>query len=320
MTRLAERTARTAGRRPLQMRGLKLTVLSGGPSAEREVSLASGRAVAAALRSVGHDVEIADIRPSDLSALSAPADVIFIALHGTFGEDGELQRILEKRGLLFCGSDSASSARAMDKVIAKRHFVEAGVPTPRFDVVKKARIGDICRKWPLPAVVKPISQGSSVDCHIVREVGELKHRLEQVVGIYGSCLIEEYIDGPELTVGILGEQALPVCEIRTPRAFYDYEAKYRDDRTRYIFDDIPLPVDCLEAVQAQSLAAHRSLGCRDFTRVDWCVDARTLLPYCLEVNTIPGFTDHSLLPKAAARADMSFAQLCQRIVELALQR
>jgi len=136
---------------------------------------------------------------------------------------------------------------------------------------------------------------------------------------YGRCLVEQYIDGVELTVGILGDQSLPSIQIRTRRRFYDYQAKYEDNDTEYLFD-IDLPAALLEHIEAQSLAAHRSLGCRDFSRVDWMVDRQTLEPFVLEINTIPGFTDHSLLPKAAGRAGLSFAELCQRIVTMTCRR
>ena len=158
-----------------------------------------------------------------------------------------------------------------------------------------------------------------MDCQIVRDVDGLPTALEATTKRYGRCLIEECIFGPELTVGILGDEALPPVEIRPARPFYDYQAKYLDDETEYVFD-IPLPASLLAKVQSLSIEAHRALGCRDFSRVDWMVDARTLEPYALEVNTIPGFTDHSLLPKAAARAGLSFPELCQRIVELACRR
>jgi D-alanine-D-alanine ligase len=305
---------------PQSLRGLKITVLAGGPSAEREVSLASGRAVAAALRALQCDVETADISPGDLSALDRPVDAVFIALHGTFGEDGQLQRILERRGITYCGSDAAASALAMNKVASKRRFVEAGVPTPPFDLARRNRAGDICAKARFPLVLKPVAEGSSVDCHLIRDPDSLRPALDQLLETYNECLVERYIDGPELTVSILDETALPVCEIRTPRDFYDYQAKYLDDTTEYLFDRIPLPSSCLANVQRLSLAAHRALGCRHFSRVDWKIDAATNEPYCLEVNTIPGFTDHSLLPKAAARAGISFERLCARIVELALSR
>lgn len=303
---------------PSTLRGLKITVLSGGPSAEREVSLASGRAVADALRALKCDVEVADISPNDLSALNRSVDAIFIALHGTFGEDGQLQRLLEQRGIVYCGSDSAASDLAMNKVASKRRFVEAGVPTPLFDVARPSRVADICARWRPPIVLKPVAEGSSVDCYLIRDADALRPTLDRLLESYDECLVERYIEGPELTVGILGETALPVCEIRTPRDFYDYQAKYLDDSTEYILDSIPLPAAFLENVQRLSLAAHRALGCRHFSRVDWKVDTGTNTPYCLEVNTIPGFTDHSLLPKAAARAGISFERLCGRIVELAL--
>jgi D-alanine-D-alanine ligase len=166
-------------------------------------------------------------------------------------------------------------------------------------------------------VAKPIACGSSVDTTIARTPAELQTATARLVETYGEALLERYIEGPELTVGILGDQALPVCEIRTRREFYDYEAKYVDDDTQYLFD-LDLPPDLLRRVQELSLAAHRVLGCRAFSRVDWMVDRATLQPYVLEVNTIPGFTNHSLLPKAAARAGMSFDRLCQRIIELSL--
>jgi len=299
---------------PQVERLLKITVLSGGPSAEREVSLTSGHNVAKALRSMGHHVHVADIGPDDLHALDLSVDVVFIALHGTFGEDGQLQRILDQRQIRYCGSGAEASALAMDKLATKTRFVEAGIPTPRFDVVTPGRVQDVVRRWPAPVVVKPIDQGSSVDCEIIRDRDTLQAQLTRLTKSYSRCLIEEYIQGAELTVGILGDEALPPIQIRTRRQFYDYEAKYVDDDTEYLFD-IDLPQVVLEHVKTLSVRAHKALGCQDFSRVDWMVDARTNETYALEVNTIPGFTEHSLLPKAAHRAGLSFAQLCQRIVE-----
>jgi len=295
-------------------------VLMGGSSVERAVSLRSGRAVAEALESLGHEVLRRDVRADDVSALDeGEFDVVFIALHGTFGEDGQLQDVLEGRGIRYCGSVAGACRVAMDKVEAKRRFVEAGVRTPAYDVADDGRVGEVVENWSVPVVVKPVDQGSSVDCYVVREARELRARVSELVGKYGRCLVEQYIDGRELTVGVVGDESLPVCEIRSRREFYDYAAKYEDDRTEYIFD-IDLPAALLERVQRQSLAVHRALGCRDMSRVDWMIDGQTLEAYCLELNTIPGFTDHSLLPKAAARAGMSFERLCQRIVDLAMQR
>lgn len=303
---------------PQVERLLKITVLSGGPGAEREVSLNSGRNVAEALRSLGHHVHLADIGPDDLQALDIPADMVFIALHGTFGEDGQVQRILEERGIRYCGSDAAASALAMDKLAAKSRFVEAGIPTPRFDVITEGRVKDVARRWQTPVVVKPIAQGSSVDCKIIGDHHTLLAELTKLTKRYGRCLIEEYIRGPELTVGILGDKPLPPLQIRTRRQFFDYAAKYVDDDTEYLFD-IDLPELVLEHVQSLSVRAHEALGCRDFSRVDWMVDAQTNETYALEVNTIPGFTEHSLLPKAAQRAGIGIAALCQRIVERGLK-
>lgn len=297
---------------------LDITVLAGGPGVEREVSLDSGRAVYEALRRLGHRVTLSDIGPDDLSALDRPADNVFIALHGEFGEDGTVQAELDAHGLRYCGSGAAASRLAMDKVAAKRRFETAGIPTPPYEVVDRANLAGLSSRFAPPAVVKPVALGSSVDTTIVRTRGELDRTASAVIDGYGSALVEGYIAGPELTVGILGDVALPVCEIRTRREFYDYQAKYVDDDTEYLFD-LDLPAELLERVQVLSLGAHRVLGCSVFSRVDWMVDAGTLEPYALEVNTIPGFTSHSLLPKAAARAGLSFERLCGRIVELSLQ-
>ncbi len=298
---------------------LDVTVLAGGPSDEREVSLNSGQAVYQALARLGHRVTVRDISPEDLGALDEPADCIFIALHGAFGEDGQLQRILERAGKRFCGSDAASSALAMDKVQAKRRFISRGIPTPRFDVVEKKRIKAAAAHWQLPAVVKPVRSGSSVDTYIVREAAALADALQSVVTKHGDALLEQYVDGIELTVGMLDNRALPPLQIRPKREFYDYQAKYIDDDTEYLFD-IDLPPDVLARVGELSVQAQEALGCRDFCRVDWMVDRRTHEPYILEINTIPGFTSHSLLPKAAARVGISFDELCQRIVMLAMRR
>jgi len=296
---------------------LDVTVLAGGPGAERRVSIQSGQAVEAALRRLGHRVELLDIGPDELSALDRPADVVFIALHGEFGEDGTVQAILEDRGIPYTGSRGPSSRLAMDKLAAKRRFEERGIPTPKYEFVDHRSIAGLESRFPVPAVVKPISSGSSVDTTIARTAGRLREAAADLVNRYGAALVEQYIRGPELTVGILGDEALPVCEIRTEREFYDYQAKYVDDATQYLFD-LELPGEVLERVRRLALAAHQSLGCRVFSRVDCMLDGTTLAPYFLEVNTIPGFTSHSLVPKAAARRGISFDQLCQRILELSL--
>jgi D-alanine-D-alanine ligase len=300
---------------PKSLDHLRVVVLSGGPGMEREVSLNSGQAVHAALKRLGHEVTVRDIGPDDLSALDLPNDFVFIALHGEFGEDGVLQAELDARGLRYCGSDAAASRIAMNKVEAKRRFVRAGIPTPQFEVIDPTNLNYALADIRLPAVIKPVASGSSVDTSIVRTSQALDAAAHLVVDRYGEALVEQYINGFEFTVGILGDVALPVCEIRTNREFYDYQAKYIDDDTQYVFD-LDYPTELLANVQRLSLAAHRALHCRVFSRVDCMVDRNTLEPFILEANTIPGFTSHSLLPKAAARIGVSFDQLCQKIIEL----
>lgn len=324
MTRLTDPTKPTAApphypKPSRTARKLRITVLAGGPSAERDVSLKSGQAVANALESAGHSVQLADINPDSLDALDIPSDMVFIALHGAFGEDGQVQRLLEKRGITYCGCDARASALAMDKAAAKCRFVEASVPTPRFEVITPQRVDKILTGWQVPVVLKPTDQGSSVGCHIIHDAGQLEPTLRTLMSQHDRCLIEQYIKGLELTVGILGETALPPIQIRTKREFYDYQAKYIDNDTEYLFD-IDLPAELLEEIRTLSVKAHQALDGREFSRVDWMVDEKTLRPYVLEINTIPGFTDHSLLPKAAQRIGLSFADLCQRIVEMAMAR
>jgi D-alanine-D-alanine ligase len=311
------RVERTSPKVELEL--LDITVLAGGPGAEREVSLNSGRAVCDALRRLGHRVELYDIGPDDLSSLDRPADFVFIALHGEFGEDGALQAELDARGLRYSGSGTAASCLAMDKAESKRRFEQVGLPTPPYELVTQTGLRGLASRLKPPMMVKPVASGSSVDTSIARTPQALEKAVSAVVARYGKALVEKYIAGPELTVGILGDKALPVCEIRTEREFYDYQAKYIDDSTQYLFD-LQLPSVLLERVQRLSLAAHRALGCRVYSRVDCMVDAASMEPYFLEVNTIPGFTSHSLLPKAAARIGLTFDHLCQRIVELSLGR
>ncbi|HKQ48986.1 MAG TPA: D-alanine--D-alanine ligase [Phycisphaerae bacterium] len=300
---------------------LALTVLSGGPSHERAISLQSGQSVAEALRGLGHDVVVADASPTDFKGLARQVDCVFVALHGQFGEDGEVQKVLERRGLAYCGSGPEACATAMNKYLSKRKFMELGLPTPRYSVATKSEISirEAMAAWTLPVVVKPIKEGSSLNCHIVREYGQFRPAIESVLAAYGDCIIEEYIPGKEITVGILGDKVLPPIEIRTKREFYDYDAKYNDSDTQYLFD-IDLPADLLGRIEEMSLKAHEGLGCRDFSRVDWRVDPETGEGYILEVNVIPGMTSHSLVPKAAAKAGLAMPALCQYIVDSAIKR
>ncbi len=317
MTVAQSRLLKTHPRRQRTSR-LSVTVLAGGPGCERDVSLQSGQAVYQALRRLGHEASLCDIRPDELKALDLAADFVFIALHGEFGEDGTLQAELDARDIRYSGTGARASRLAMNKAESKRCFQQAGIPTPRFEVANPRNVAGLESRFPVPAVLKPVALGSSVDIRIVRYPKELHEAASALIEKYGEVLVEQYIAGPELTVGILGNRALPVCEIRTKREFYDYQAKYIDNDTQYLFD-LDLPAVLLERVQALSLRAHRCLGCRVFSRVDWKVDAQSNEPFILEVNTIPGFTDHSLLPKAAARTGMSFDKLCQTIIDLSLQ-
>jgi D-alanine-D-alanine ligase len=298
---------------------LAITVLAGGPSGEREVSLESGKNVAVALTQLGHNVYLEDINPGNLGALAREVDCVFIALHGTFGEDGEVQQILENRGLTYCGSGPDACELAMDKVESKKKFLSAGLPTPRFTIAMPDTIRESMAAWSLPLVVKPSREGSSLHCYIIRDFTQFRPALDLVIEKYGSAVIEEYIPGLELTVSILGNEALPAIEIRTRRDFYDYQAKYVDEDTEYRFD-IDLPEALLAQIRDMSLRAHQALGCRDFSRADWRVNPEEQKAYLLELNVIPGLTTHSLLPKAAAEAGYDMPTLCRTIVEMAINR
>jgi D-alanine-D-alanine ligase len=292
---------------------LRVTVLAGGPSAEREISLASGGAVADALRRRGHDVFLADVGPDDLHALDHPADVVFPALHGSFGEDGTIQRIMEERGIRFVGSGSEASATAIDKVATKRVAAEIGVPTPAFEVVTPPAVP----RLPVPVVVKPIAEGSSVGTSIVRDASRLAEAIAAAAKNGGRALVEQFVPGDELTIGFLGSQTLPPIRIKPRRDFYDFAAKYQDQRTEYLFET-GFSDALLERAAALSRAVFAALGCRHLSRVDWIVgpDERV---WFLEVNTIPGFTSHSLVPKAAAKIGIPFDELVERLVRMAME-
>ena len=292
---------------------LNITVLAGGPSAEREISLASGGAIAKALEQRGHRVQLADINPDDLSALDRPADVIFPALHGTFGEDGTLQRIMEQRGLCFVGSGSQASATAIDKVTTKKVALECGLPTPEYEVIAPP----VKTCLTVPVVVKPITEGSSVATTVVRLADRLDETIAAVAGRYGQALVEKFVAGDELTIGLLGSETLPPIRIKPCRDFYDFEAKYQDDRTEYLLDT-GFSDAVLERAADLSRRVYEAVGCRHLARIDWIVDADENL-WFLEVNTLPGFTSHSLVPKAAAKHGIPFDELVERLVRMAME-
>ena len=301
----------------------KVAVLRGGVGREREVSLMSGRCVADALRAGGALVIESDIRPDDLAVLDrSDVDVFFIALHGQFGEDGRLQQILDERSLVYTGSDAQASRLAFDKVASKKLFAEVGVavaPTIEFppDADPRAiehQLESLGERF----VVKPIYDGSSVGVHIVDGAAAAVTAAQQITDERSDCMIEPFIAGPELTVGILGRETLPIIEIKPKTAFYDYHAKYVDEQTEYLFDTIS--DDRLRSrIHRSALACFDALGCRDFARVDFIL-APDATPYVLEINTIPGFTTHSLLPKAAARAGLPMTELCLHITRAAFSR
>lgn len=297
---------------------MRVTVLCGGPSAERKVSLVSGRAVAGALRAAGHDVYSADIGPDDLGALDRPADVIFPVLHGWFGESGELQAIMEKRRLAFVGSGSVASRLGMNKAAAKRLWRKAGLPTPPWTVMTPASWQRGGAHLPAPCVVKPLDSGSSIDVSVCATPAEARRAVERLLARHGRALVEKFINGAELTVGLLEERPLDPIRIITARRFFDYRAKYQDQATRHCFHT-GLPYHVVQQCRWLACRAADVLGARDLSRVDIMVD-RDMRPWLLEINTIPGFTPKSLLPEAARHAGIGFTELVDRLVKRAYLR
>jgi D-alanine-D-alanine ligase len=295
---------------------LNITVMLGGPSAEREVSLRSGQAVAKALRARGHRVD--EVDPKE-PAWTLPADtqVVFLALHGTYGEDGTVQRRLDELGIPYTGCDAESSRVAFDKTLTKKKCISAGVPTARFEVFDSAAAG-----WPAgwepPVVLKPVRQGSSVGLQFVERESDWKKALGEALQYDSEVLMEEKIAGRETTVGILDGQPLPVVEVRPRTGGYDYHNKYTSGATEYL---CPAPFDeaTTRRIQTAAMGAFKAVGGRDYSRVDVMVRADGE-PVVLEVNTLPGMTELSLLPKAAAAAGIDYGGLCQRMVDLALRR
>jgi D-alanine-D-alanine ligase len=295
---------------------LQVAVLLGGPSAEREVSLRTGAAVAEALRALGHGVHEVDPRQGQL-ALPTGMEVAFLALHGTYGEDGTVQRQLEELGVPYTGCGPEASRIAFDKVLTKQRCVAAGVPTPRYAVFHSAK-SPWPAGWQPPAVLKPVRQGSSVGLQFVNEVSDWEAALAEALHYDSAVLLEERVVGRETTVAILDGKALPVVEIRPRQGAYDYTNKYTVGRTEY-FCPAPFDPAVTEGIQAAGLAAFVAVGGRDYARVDVMVDASGQ-PFVLEVNTLPGMTATSLLPKAAAAAGFSYNHLCQSMLDLALRR
>lgn len=295
----------------------KVAVLFGGRSAEREVSLRSGNMVLGALRNRGVDAHAFDPQQQDLAALIAQKfDRVFIALHGRYGEDGTIQGALELLGIPYTGSGVLASALAMDKWRTKLVWQAAGISTPRYELLTaRSDLKAVVARLGLPLMVKPANEGSSIGMSKVRAAGGLEEAYTLAANYDSTVLVEQFIEGIELTAGVLGGEALPLIKLETPREFYDYEAKYVSKDTRYI---IPcgLAPEVEGALQRQVLAAFGALGCRGWGRIDLMLDAAGK-PWFIEVNTSPGMTDHSLVPMAARHAGLAFEDLVLRILELA---
>lgn len=300
--------------------GKKIAVLMGGPGSEREVSLASGKAVLKALLGFGLDAVAVDVTTTHVD-LPEGTDLAFNVIHGTFGEDGQLQDALEKLGVPYTGAGSASSKLAIHKSRAKEKFLAAGVPTARSETVSLSPgvAPELTIKAPL--VIKPPLEGSSVGIQIVKVQAEVSAALLKAAEKYSEVLIEEFIEGKELTVGILNNLTLPVVHIAPPGGVYDMASKYpwlSGAQGSEYFCPADLDLETTMAVQAAALAAHRSLGVEIYSRVDVLLDSENR-PFVLEANTIPGMTETSLLPKAAAAIGISFPELCKTIAELSLK-
>ncbi len=304
---------------------LTVAVLMGGRSGEREVSLNTGAQVSQALATLGHEVVRIDARDEAFigQLVDAAPDVVFICLHGRLGEDGTVQGLLELLGMAYVGSGVLASALAMDKVMSKHFFAYAGLPTPDYVHLRPGDTADtaaITAALGEKTVVKPANEGSALGVTIAHEPSELDAAIAEAFRFDDSVLVERFVAGVEVTVGVLGNDeliALPTLEIVPEHEFYDYESKYVPGMSRHI---IPARVKPEVAEECQRIAveAHRALGCRGMSRADTIVDAEDTV-WLLETNTIPGMTTTSLLPDAARAAGMEFPELCERLVRLALE-
>ncbi|MCU0641111.1 MAG: D-alanine--D-alanine ligase [Candidatus Margulisbacteria bacterium] len=304
------------------LKAKKIAVLCGGRSGERDVSLRSGKRVFDSLKKQKFNVTMFDLTDDLIAQLKKKKiDLVYVALHGRFGEDGCVQGLLEVANIPYTGSKVLASALAMNKLAAKRIFDTCNIPTPRYlaidpqsDVKKEA--DKLRRIFPFPLVIKPVSEGSSLGISIVKEDDDLERILAKTVGEYHDVFIEEFVKGREVTVGIIGTgdnvQALPILELVPRKEFYDFEAKYTSGMTEFILP-ARLPKALYKKTQDTALAAHRALGCYGVSRVDIIV-AGDQTPYVHEVNSIPGMTEHSDLPAEAAHAGISFDQLVIKIL------
>ncbi len=301
-------------------------VLMGGPSSEREISLKSGKAVFEALKSVGLNVVAVDIATDSCEENerllgSKKIDCAFIALHGRFGEDGQIQALLERMKIPYTGSGVRASQLAMDKTASHLIFESHGLRVPKYQILERNPYGGVSRinpPWGLPLVIKPATQGSSIGLSIVREEEKLKEAVDLAFTFDDRILIEEYIKGRELTVSILNKRSLPIIEIIPKNLFFDYEAKYQPGMTEYVVPAL-LEDGIAQKISTAALAAHQLLGCRGFSRVDMILSESNEC-VVLEVNTIPGLTSTSLLPKAALAVGIEFSALCLEFIKIAYEK
>src|SRR5687768_1492583 len=291
----------------------------GGPGSEREVSMATGKGVAKALRSLGAEVSEVDVKGADFE-LPEEVELAFIALHGTFGEDGQVQRILEDRGVPYTGEGAAESELAFDKIRSKEAFRQHGIATPYWQIIMLGQRPTI----PIPFVIKAPRQGSTVGVHIIRNEREVDAAITDASTYDRELLVEKFIPGRELTIGILGDLALPIIEIIPKGGFYDFTNKYpflnpsAGGGAEHVCP-AEIPEEQTRSIQELALRAHRSLGLQVYSRVDIMLPEEGE-PSVLEINTIPGMTEASLLPEAAGVAGIGYPELCARIIELSQGR
>ncbi len=301
----------------IELTNKNVAVLKGGPGSERAVSFATGAGVARALRSLGVEVTEVDVENSDF-ALPNDTELAFIALHGTFGEDGQLQEILEDRGVPYTCEGIDGSRLAFDKISSKEKFTQHGVTTPPWEIIRVGQHPTL----PLPYVIKAPRQGSTVGVYIVKEEAQVAAALSDAAKYDNELLIERFIPGRELTIGVLGDLALPILEIIPKSGFYDFNDKYpflnpQGGGGAQHVCPAQIPGDLTSKIQDLALLATQSLGLKVYSRVDVILSEQNE-PFVLEINTIPGMTETSLLPDAAAVAGITYPQLCAGIIELSL--
>jgi len=296
---------------------LKVNIILGGSSSERDISLRSGNAVYDALKRVG--IHCALVDPSRVAGNQTyQCDLAFIALHGSGGEDGVIQKTLERLKITYTGSDPDASAKAFHKGRAKELFRQYGIPTAEYKILKRNNWKQVLNGFPAPFFVKPVANGSSVGIYCVDDMTKAVEKIDQSIKEHKEVMVERRIIGREFTVGVLGNEALPVIELKPKRPFYDYEAKYTAGMTEYL---VPAPIDELleSSLKRIAIEVHEKLGLRDLSRTDFMTDTSGNI-FVLEINSIPGLTELSLLPKAARAAGISFEEMCLRILSAAFDR